>query len=195
MRGTAGAARRRHQRRRHLGAAARRGVLSLGAQGLDHDDHVAGRSPRDGPQRAAAPARADGRDPEGDRLLAGQRRRADESAGEGSALQVLRRRQGPRRDHGVHQGSPRLDPRADAARVQHGRESEHGSEAAAAGRRARRARRLRRRRIDRRQDSRPLLDQPADDGSAQQVQPRRPDVSRSRFPATSGRANTRTRCR
>ena len=35
--------------------------------------------------------------------------------------QVLRRRQGPRRDHGLHQESPGLDPRADAARVQHGR--------------------------------------------------------------------------
>ena len=33
------------------------------------------------------------------------------------------------------------------------------------------------------------------DGPAQQVQPRRPDVPRSRFPATSGRVNTRTRCR
>ena len=89
------------------GAAARRGVLPLGAQGLDDDDDVAGRGPRDGPERAAAPARADGRDPEGDRLHAGHRRRADEGAGEGSALQVLRRRQGPRRDHGVHPGSPR----------------------------------------------------------------------------------------
>ena len=44
----------------------------------------------------------------------------------------------------------------------HGRQSEHGSEAAAARRRARRARRLRRRGIDRRQDPRPLLDQPQD---------------------------------
>ena len=32
--------------------------------------HVAGRGPRDGPERAAAAARADGRDPEGDRLHA-----------------------------------------------------------------------------------------------------------------------------
>ena len=66
-----------------------------------------GRNPRDGQERAAAAARADGRDPERDRLLEGQRRRADESAREGSAVQVLRRRQGPRRDHGVHPGPPR----------------------------------------------------------------------------------------
>ena len=68
--GTADAARPRHQRRRHLGASARRGVLPVGAQGVDHDEHVAGRGPRDGPERAEASARADGRDPEGDRLLA-----------------------------------------------------------------------------------------------------------------------------
>ena len=80
---------------------------------------------------------ADGRDPEGDRLLAGHRGRTDESAGEGSALQVFRRRQGPRRDHGVHQQSPRLDSGADAARVQQGGQSEHGGEAAPARRRAR----------------------------------------------------------
>ena len=55
---------------------------------------------------------------------------------------------------------------------------EHGGEAAAAGRRARRSRCLRRRRIDRRQDPRPVLDQPQDDRSPQQVQPRRPDLSR-----------------
>ena len=59
------------------------------------------------------------------------------------------------------------------------RQSEHGSEAAAARRRARRSRRVRRRRIDRRQDPRPVLDQPQDDRPPQQVQPRRPDVPRS----------------
>ena len=47
-----------------------------------------------------------------------------------------------------------MDPRAAAARVQHAGQSQHGSEAAAAGRRAGRADRVRRRRIDRRQDSR-----------------------------------------
>ena len=67
----AGAARGRHERRGHLGAPARRRVLPVGAQGVDDDEHVAGRDPRDGPQRAGAAARADGRDPEGDRLLAG----------------------------------------------------------------------------------------------------------------------------
>ena len=50
----AGAARGRDQRRRDLGAAARRGVLPVGAQGVDDHDHVAGRGPRDGPERAAA---------------------------------------------------------------------------------------------------------------------------------------------
>ena len=90
-----------------------------------------------GQSRAAAPACADGRDPEGDRLLAGHRGRTDESAGEGSSLPVFRRRQGPRRDHGVHQQSPRLDSGADAARVQQGGQSEYGGETAAARRRAR----------------------------------------------------------
>ena len=122
----------------------------------------AGRGPRDGPKRAEAPARADGRDPEGDRLLAGHGRRANEGAGEGSPLPVRRGRQGPRGDHGVHPGSARLDPRADAARVQHAGQPEHGSEAAAAGRGARCAGRIRRRGLDRRQDSRPVLDQPPD---------------------------------
>ena len=42
----------------------RRRVLPLGAQGVDDDRHDAGRSPRDGPERAGAAARADGRDPE-----------------------------------------------------------------------------------------------------------------------------------
>ena len=104
----AGAARGRHERRRHLGAAARRGVLPVGAQGLD--DHDACRPTRSTRWAGASCERlhgADGRDPEGDRLHARHRRRADEGAGEGSALQVLRRRQGPRRDHGVHQQSPR----------------------------------------------------------------------------------------
>ena len=107
---TAGAASRGNQRRRHVGAAARRRVLPVGAQGVDHHHHVARRGPRDGPKRAGAPACADGRDPEGDRLLAGYGRRTDEGAGEGSPLSVPRRRQGPRRDHGVHPESPRLDP-------------------------------------------------------------------------------------
>ena len=192
---TAPATKPRDRRRRHRRASAWRGVLPLGAQGLDDDDHVAGRGPRDGPERAEAAARADGRDPEGDRLRAGLGRRADEGAGEGPALQVLGRRQGPRRDHGLHQGSARVDQGADAARLQDGRQSEHGSEAAAARGGARRARRLRRRRIDRRQDPRPILDQPPDDGAAQQVQPGRPDVSTSRSRVTSGRANTHIRCR
>jgi len=47
-----------------------------------------------------------------------------------------------------HPGSPGVDPRAAAARVQHARHSEHGSETAAARGRTRRADRLRRRRID-----------------------------------------------
>ena len=115
--------------------------------------------------------------------------------GEGSALPVLRRRHGPRRDHGVHPESPRLDPGADAARLQHGGQSEHGSEAAAARRRAGRARGLRRRAVDRRQDPRAVLDQPADHRPAQQVQPRRPRRFTKRSPATSGRASTRTTCR
>ena len=132
-----------------------------------------------GQSELQAPACADGRDPEGGRLHAGHRRRTDEGAGEGSPLQVLRRRQGPRRDPGVHPESPRLDPGADAARVQHGGQSEHGGEAAAARRRARRARRVRRRGIDRRQDPRPVLDQPQNHGPPQQVQPRRPDLPRS----------------
>ena len=166
VRGIAGPARRRDQRCRHLGPSARRRVLPLGAQGLDHHQHVAGRSPRDGPQRAAAPARADGRNPEGDRLHAGHGRRADEGAGEGSRVQVFGRRQGPRRDRGVHRRSPRLDPGADAARLQPARDAEHGGEAPAARRRAWRSGRVRRRRIDRRQDSRPLLDQPQNAGPA-----------------------------
>ena len=88
--------------------------------------------------------------------------------------------------------SPGLDPGADAARVQHGRESEHGSEAAAAGGRARRAGRVRRRRIDRRQDPRPVLDQPQDHGPAQQVQPRRSDVPRiDSRPHLAGRIHAR----
>ena len=110
-------------------------------------------------------------------------------------LQVRRRRQGARRDHGVHQERLKLDSRAAAARVQHAGRSEHGSEAAVARRGTWRAQRLRRRGLDRRQDSRALLDQPAHDGAAQQVQPRRPHVSRSAFRATSGRASTRTPCR
>ena len=64
-----------------------------------------------------------------------------------------------------------LDPRAAAARLQHAGQPQYGSEAAAARRRARRARRVRRRRIDRRKDPGQVLDQPADDRSAQQVQP------------------------
>ena len=110
-------------------------------------------------------------------------------------LQLSRGRRGPRRDHGVHPEPARLDPRADAAGVQQGGQPEHGSEAAAARRRARRARRLRRCGIDRRQDSWPLLDQPPDDEPAQQIQPRRPDLSRGHSRATSGRASTRTTCR
>ena len=53
----------------------------------------------------------------------------------------------------------------------------HGSETPAAGGRAWRSRGVRRRRLHRRQDPGALLDQPADDRPAQQVQPRRPDVS------------------
>ena len=116
-------------------------------------------------------------------------------AGEGSPLPVRRRRQGPPGDHGVHPGAADLDPRAVAARVQHARQSEHGSEAAAARRRAGRADRIRRRRIDRRQDPGEVLDQPEVDRPAQQVQPRRPRRSTNRSRDTSCRANTRTRCR
>ncbi len=65
-----GRARGCERRRGDLGASARRRVLPLGAQGVDDDDDDAGRGPRDGPERAAATARADGRDPEGDRLSA-----------------------------------------------------------------------------------------------------------------------------
>ena len=75
--GAAGPARGRHQRRRHLGASARRGILPLGTQSLDHDEHVAGRGPRVGPARAETAACADGRDPQRDRLHAGQRGRTD----------------------------------------------------------------------------------------------------------------------
>ena len=50
----------------------------------------------------------DGRDPEGDRLhdraRVGERMKA---LAKDPTLQVLRRRQGPRRDHGVHPGAPR----------------------------------------------------------------------------------------
>ena len=98
---------------------------------------------------------------------------------EGSQIPVRRRRQGPRRDPGVHPGAPDVDPRAAAARVQHARQPEHGSEAAAARRRARRADGVRRRRIDRRQDSRASTGSTCSTtGSAQQVQPRRSDVPR-----------------
>jgi len=70
------------------------------------------------------------------------------------------------------------DSGADAAGLQQGRESEHGGQAAAAGRRAGRARRLWRRGIDRWQDPGALLDQSEDDRSPQQVQPRRSDLPR-----------------
>ena len=102
----------------------------------------------------------DGHDPEGHRLHHRHGRRAHAGARQGSALPIRRRRQGPRRDHGVHPGAHGVDPRAAAARVQHAGQSEHGSEAAAAGRGAWRADRVRRRRIDRRQDPGTLLDQP-----------------------------------
>ena len=46
--GTAGAARDRDRRRRDVGPAARRGVLPVGAEGLDDDLDVARRDPRDG---------------------------------------------------------------------------------------------------------------------------------------------------
>ena len=42
------------RRCRHVGAAARRRVLPLGAEGVDDDDDVARRDPRDGPARARA---------------------------------------------------------------------------------------------------------------------------------------------
>ena len=74
---------RRHERCRNVGAAARRRILPLGAQGVDDHHHVARRDPRVGPKRAAAPACADGRDPAGDGLFAGDGRRTDEGAGEG----------------------------------------------------------------------------------------------------------------
>ncbi len=67
-----------HERCRHVGAAARRRVLPLGAEGVHDDDHVAGRDPRAGSPRAGAPACADGRHPEDDRLFAGHGRRADD---------------------------------------------------------------------------------------------------------------------
>ena len=91
--GTAGAARDRDGRCRHVGAAERRGVLPVGAEGVDDHHHVARRGPRDGPARAAAAARADGRDPEKRGLHAGERRRAHAGAGEGPALPVPRGRQ------------------------------------------------------------------------------------------------------
>ena len=132
----------RDGRCRHLGASPRRGVLPLGAQGLDHDDALAGRGARDRSRRARAAARADGRDPEADRLRAGVGGRTDASAGQGPALHVCRRRQGPRRDPGLHQRSARLDSAADAARVQPGGESEHGG---ASGSRPKKSRERRRR--------------------------------------------------
>ena len=165
----------------HVGAAARRGVSTAGRSRrrrrprMSPDEvHEMGRS------ELRAAAGADGRDPEGHRLHAGHRRRAHEGAREGSALQVRRRRHGPRRDHGVHPESSRpgsarrcrarstrvVNPNMEVKRLPP--EEEPGAPA-----------RLRRRRIDRRQDPRPLLDQPADDRPAQQVQPRRPDVPRS----------------
>ena len=125
----------------------------------------------------------------------GHGRRADERAGEGSPLQVLRRRQGPRRDPGVHRQSARLDSGADAARVQHAGQPEHGSETAAARRRARRAGRVRRSGLGRRHDPRPLLDQPPNHRPPQQVQPCRPDLPRGDSrPHLAGRIHAR-RCR
>ena len=97
---------------------------------------------------------------------------------EGQALPVLRGRQGPRGDPGVHPGAAADHPRAAAARLQHARARQSRSEAAAAGRGTRRAGRVRRRRINRRLDSRQVLDQPAHDRPAQQVQPAGPHASR-----------------
>ena len=87
----------------------------------------------------------------------------------------------------------RLDPRAAAARLQHARPRQPGSEAPAARGGARRARRLRRRRIDRRQDPRQVLDQPArrPTCTASTACPTSPRTRRS--PATSGRANMRNK--
>ena len=55
--------------------------------------------------------------------------------------------------------------------------------------------RVRRRRIDRRQDPGPLLDQPARRPTCTASTAWRIWRSTNRFPATSGRANTPTRCR
>ena len=50
--------------RRHLVAADGRGILSLGAQGLDHHHPVARRGPRDGPRAARRAAGPNGPDPQ-----------------------------------------------------------------------------------------------------------------------------------
>ena len=47
----------------------------------------------------------------------GTRRRAHAGAGQGPALQVQRRRQGPRRDHGLHPGTNRARSATAAARA------------------------------------------------------------------------------
>ena len=51
---TAGTASRRHQRCGNLGPSTRRGILPVGAQGIDHHEHVAGPGPRDGPDASCS---------------------------------------------------------------------------------------------------------------------------------------------
>ncbi len=89
-----------------------------------------------------------------------QRRRADARAERRSALPVCRRGHGPRGDLRLHQRTARLDPVADAARLQPAGRSQNGGPPPATGRRARRARRLWRRGQQGRQHPRAVLDQP-----------------------------------
>jgi hypothetical protein len=83
----------------------------------------------------------------------------------------------PRRDSRVRGSTAELGPRAGAAHVQYRRPSEYGSETAATRGGAGRTRRIRRRWVDRRKDSRTVLDQPPNDEPAQQVQLARFSVS------------------
>jgi uncharacterized protein (DUF885 family) len=88
----------------------------------------------------------------------------------GPGLSVPRHRCRPRRNSRLRGSTAELGPRAGAAHVQHRRTPEHGSETAAPRGGAGRTRGIWRRWVDRRKDSRTVLDQPPNDEPAQQIQ-------------------------